>query len=76
MSGAAGGGADDGAAGEPGERGARLPRSDEDDADGADFAEEHSGLTLSDQLRGGPERAVDEAVPSGLAGQDPDDTRR
>jgi hypothetical protein len=61
--------------GQPGgDGGRRLPRSDEDDPDGSDFAGEHSDLTFSDQLRGGPERAVDEAVPSGLAGQDPDDT--
>ena len=53
----------------------RLPRSDEDEADGRDFAEEHADLTHADQLRGGPERAVDESVPSGLAGQDPDQTR-
>jgi hypothetical protein len=58
-----------------GPEGRRLPRSDEDELDGQDFAEEHSDLTHADQLRGGPERAPDEAVPSGLAGQDPDDTR-
>ncbi|GAA5180813.1 hypothetical protein GCM10023322_13970 [Rugosimonospora acidiphila] len=54
----------------------RPYRSDEDELDGRDFAEEHDDLTHADSLRGGPERAVDEAVPSGLAGQDPNDASR
>jgi hypothetical protein len=52
----------------------RLPRSDEDDPDGADFATEHSDLTHAWELEDGPEGVPDEAVPHGLAGQDPTDT--
>ena len=49
----------------------RLPRSDEDDPEGADFAGEHADVSHARELAGGPEHAEDEAVPTGLAGQDP-----
>jgi hypothetical protein len=53
-----------------GEQDPDLPRSDE--TGDADFAEEHADLSLADELLGGPEHALDQDSPAGLAGPDPD----
>ncbi|HEX6501033.1 MAG TPA: hypothetical protein VF054_18685 [Micromonosporaceae bacterium] len=50
----------------------RLPAF-ESGTDEPDFADEHSDMTVAEELPGGPEHAKPDDAPSGIGGMDVDD---